>query len=73
MTFHLELTPIRATSYKTADLWVDGDGMPRQAKITEQNNDWTTVLLTNIQKNVTLKGGMFKLNYDEKKVKIIQA
>lgn len=62
-TWHLELTPVNPTSYKSAELWVDGDGMPRQAKIIEQNSDSTTVLLSNIQKNVTLKGEIFKLKY----------
>ena len=62
-TWHLELTPLQATSYKAAELWVDGDGMPRQAKIIEHNSDTTTVLLSNIQKNVTLKGEIFKLQY----------
>lgn len=72
-TWHLLLTPKVSTSYKTAEIWVDGDGMPRQAKITEHNNDSTTVLLENIQKNLTLKGAIFTLNYDKKKVKIIRA
>ena len=63
LTSHLQLNPKTATSYKTAELWVDDDGMPRQAKIAEQNNDTTTVLLTNIRKNVTLKGEIFKLKY----------
>lgn len=62
-TWRLELTPKSETSYKMAELWVDGDGMPRQAKIVEHNNDSTTVLLTNIQKNLTLKGDIFKLRY----------
>ena len=52
LAWHLQLTPKAATSYKTAEIWVDGDGMPRQAKINEQNNDSTTVLLANIQRNV---------------------
>lgn len=72
-TSHIHLTPKTATSYKSADLWVDDDGFPRQATITERNSDTTTVLLSNIQKNVTLKGEIFKLNYDKKRVKIIQA
>lgn len=63
MTWHLQLTPKTQTSYKQAELWVDKDGMPRQAKITEQNNDTTTVLLSNIQKNISLDGKIFKLNY----------
>ena len=62
-TAHLQLTPTTPTSYKLADIWVDADGMPRQAMITERNNDTTTVLLSNIQKNVTLKGEIFKLKY----------
>ena len=62
-TWHLNLTPKAATSYKSAELWVDPDGMPRQAKVIEQNNDTTTVLLSNIQKNVTLKAEIFKLKY----------
>ena len=61
-TWHLELIPINKTSYKQAELWVDGNGMPVQAKVTEQNNDSTTVLLTNIQKNVNVAAGDFKLN-----------
>ena len=69
-TWHVLLTPKGATSYKSADLWVDADGMPRQARITEQNSDTTTVLLTNIQKNVTLKGEIFKLSYPKTAKKI---
>lgn len=61
-TWHLQLSPKSATTYKMAELWVDGDGMPRQAKVIEQNDDSTTVLLSNIVKNPSLKGSMFKLN-----------
>lgn len=60
-TWHLELTPKVATSYKTADLWVDTDGMPRQAMVTENNDDSTTVLLKNIQKNAEIKTDSFTL------------
>ena len=62
-TWHIQLTPKTPTSYKTAELWVDADGMPRQAKVIEQNNDTTTVLLSGIQKNVTLNAEVFKLKY----------
>jgi outer membrane lipoprotein-sorting protein len=72
-TWHLQLTPNAPTSYKLAELWVDVDGMPRQAKITEPNNDTTAILLSNIQKNLTLKKDIFNLNYDKKKVKTIRA
>ena len=69
-TWHLQLTPKSTTSYKMAELWVDGDGMPRQSKIIELNNDWTMVLLANMQKNVTLKGEIFKLKYPSSVKKI---
>lgn len=71
-TWHIQLTPKTATSYKLADLWIDGNGTPLQAKITEKNNDTTTVLLANLQKNVTIKGDEFKLAYDKKKVKVVK-
>jgi outer membrane lipoprotein-sorting protein len=62
-TWHILMTPKVATSYKTAELWVDGDGMPRQAMITENNDDTSTILLTNIQKNITISAEYFKLSY----------
>jgi outer membrane lipoprotein-sorting protein len=62
-TWHLQLTPKSQTSYKLAELWVDGDGVPRQARITERNNDTTTVLLSNVRRNDNIKGAIFKLQY----------
>ena len=70
-TWHLELIPKANTSYKSAELWVDGNGMPLQAKIIEKNNDATTVLLSNIQKNVTIQPTDFVINVP-KGVKPIQ-
>lgn len=70
-TFHLVLTPKAATSYKTADLWVDANGMPVQAKIVEKNNDSTTILLSNVQRNVTINASMFTIS-PPKDVKIVQ-
>ena len=61
-TIHLELTPKTKTSYKTADLWVDADGMPIQAKVTENNNDTTTVFLSNLRKNETINGSVFVID-----------
>lgn len=71
-TWHLQLTPKARTSYKLAELWVDGDGMPRQAKITEHNDDTTTVLLSGIRKNESIDKKLFKLDYPSS-VKKIQA
>lgn len=69
-TQHLLLTPKTAVSYKSAELWVDDDGMPRQAKIIEKNDDSTTVLLTNIKKNETIAAVIFKLKYPDNAKKI---
>jgi outer membrane lipoprotein-sorting protein len=60
-TWHVELLPKTRTSYKSAELWVDANGFPVQAKVIEQNNDATTVLLSNVQKNVTISANDFNL------------
>ena len=69
-TIHVRLNPKVKMSYKSAELWVDADGMPVQAKIVEKNDDSTTVLLSHLQKNETIKEAIFTLEYDRKKVKI---
>ena len=63
-TWHLEMTPKNSASYtfRKAEMWVDGNGMPLQIKITENNNDTITLLLTNIQKNVAIKANVFKVD-----------
>lgn len=60
-TWHLKLTPKQAQKYKFAELWIDGNGMPLQAKIVENNDDATTVLLSNLQKNVSIPASQFKI------------
>lgn len=69
-TWHLELTPKITQNYKSAELWVDGNGMPIQAKIIEKNNDTTTVLLSNIEKNKSINTNDFivKLPKDVKRI-----
>jgi outer membrane lipoprotein-sorting protein len=71
-TWHLKLSPKTASNYQYAEIWVDGNGMPIQAKVVENNNDSTTVLLTNLQKNVNLNASAFKLNLP-KDTKIVRA
>ncbi|MBL8186138.1 MAG: outer membrane lipoprotein carrier protein LolA [Blastocatellia bacterium] len=61
-TWHLQLTPKVKTSYKTAEIWIDSDGMPIQSKVVEINNDTTTVHLSNLNKNVTLRADSFQVN-----------
>jgi outer membrane lipoprotein-sorting protein len=70
-TWHIQLTPKAANSYKSADLWVDANGMPVQAKVTERNNDSTTIQLTNIERNATVPGNVFQIK-PPKNTKIIQ-
>lgn len=62
LTWRLELTPKTATNYKTAELWVDGNGMPIQAKVIEGNNDTTTVFLSGLQKNEKIRAESFTIN-----------
>ena len=70
--WHLGLDPKTKQSYKSAELWVDGDGMPIQAKINELNSDITTVRLSNLKKNkVRIKTSIFKIDLP-KNVKIIK-
>ncbi|MFV0387369.1 MAG: LolA family protein [Pyrinomonadaceae bacterium] len=58
--WRLRLNPKVAAGFKYAELWADGNGMPIQSMIVEKNNDTTTILLSDIQKNVTLQGSIFK-------------
>jgi outer membrane lipoprotein-sorting protein len=69
---HLGLTPKNTQKYKSADLWVDLDGMPLRMKIVEKNGDSTDVLLSNVKKNITLKGKDFELDYPKDKTKVIK-
>ncbi len=72
LTWHLELTPKAATNFKIAELWVDGNGMPIQAKVIETNNDSTTVLLSNIEKNASINVAQFEVKLP-KNVKIVKS
>jgi len=62
-TWHLQLTPKVATTYKLADIWVNRSRLPQQAKVTETNNDTTTILLKNIQSNVKIEATVFALKW----------
>lgn len=61
-TWHLELTPKAAKSYKSIDLWVDGNGMVLQTRVNEKNGDTTTVLLSNLQKNTNISTKEFVIS-----------
>ncbi|MDQ3798715.1 MAG: outer-membrane lipoprotein carrier protein LolA [Acidobacteriota bacterium] len=61
-TWRLKLTPKKASSFKFAELWVDGNGMPIQGKVVALNNDTDTILLQNMRKNETISGKIFKID-----------
>ena len=61
-TWHLKLTPKVKADFKLADIWVDGNGMPLQAKITQPNDNTDSILLTNLKKNASINGSIFKVS-----------
>jgi outer membrane lipoprotein-sorting protein len=63
-TIHLKLTPKGNASYKYAEIWVDGGGMPVQTKIVEKNDDATTVRLSALERNVKISADEFQLKLD---------
>lgn len=71
-TSHFKLVPKGNASYKYAEIWVDGNGMPIQTKVVEKNDDSTTVRLTNVQRNANISTDEFKLKLDGK-VKIVKS
>ena len=68
----LQLTPKTAASYKQAEIWVDDAGLPTQTRWIEKNNDWTTVRITDAQRNVSIPSDAFRLQLPSG-VKKIQA
>jgi outer membrane lipoprotein-sorting protein len=55
----LKLVPRGNQSFQFAEVWVTDDGMPIQTRVTEKNNDATTVRLTNIQRNPNIPMDIF--------------
>ena len=70
-TTHIKLVPKGGASYKYAEVWIDGGGMPVQTKVVEKNDDATTVRLTDMQKNAGIPLDQFKLQLDGS-VKIVK-
>ena len=57
----LKLVPRGNAGYQYAEVWVTDDGMPIQTRVTEKNNDATTVRLTNIQRNPNIPSNTFEV------------
>lgn len=71
-TQHVKLVPKGAASFKWAEAWIDGNGMPVQTKVIEKNDDSTSVRLTNLQRNAAIPLEEFFLKLDSN-VKIVPA
>lgn len=63
-TIHLKLVPKGNASFKYAEIWVDGSGMPVQTKIVEKNDDATIMRLTGLEKNLKISSEDFSQNLD---------
>jgi outer membrane lipoprotein-sorting protein len=70
-TIHLTLVPKGNASFKYAEIWVDGSGMPIQTKIVEKNDDATTLRLRDLEKNIPISSDEFQLKLDSN-VKIVK-
>lgn len=57
--WHLRLVPKAKQSYKQAELWVNGDGFPVQARVFELNGDLTTVRLSSVKDQVKIDTRLF--------------
>jgi outer membrane lipoprotein-sorting protein len=71
-TIHLTLVPKGKASYKYAEVWIDGGGMPVQAKIVDKNDDSTTMRLTGLEKNPRISPSDFDIKLDSS-VKIVKS
>lgn len=58
-TSRIKLIPKAAADYQYIELWVDGNGMPIQAKIVMKNNDYDQIRFSNLKKNSGVKGSEF--------------
>ena len=70
-TIHLTLVPKSDSSFKYAEIWVDGAGMPVQTKIVEKNGDATTMRLSGLERNLKISSDEFNLKLDSS-VKIVK-
>jgi outer membrane lipoprotein-sorting protein len=70
-TIHLTLVPKGNASFKYAEIWVDGAGMPVQTKVVEKNGDATTMRLSSVERNARMSSDEFNIKLDSN-VKVIK-
>ncbi|HEX8736444.1 MAG TPA: outer-membrane lipoprotein carrier protein LolA [Pyrinomonadaceae bacterium] len=59
-TWHLSATPKKPAGFKSAEFWIAGSGMLVQGKVLHQDNDTTTILLSDLIKNETIDVSIFR-------------
>jgi len=72
VTAHVQFIPKKASKYKSADIWIDKDGMIHQVKTIPNSGDESYVRLTNLEQNVSLSTSQFMISLP-KDVKIINS
>lgn len=71
--FRLTINPRKKLKlYKSADFWVDASGMILQTQVVAPNNDSTTILLSDLNKNSKIHASIFEIKIPEN-VKIISS
>jgi outer membrane lipoprotein-sorting protein len=55
----LYLTPKGKAGFKSAEVWVDGNGMPIQIKVNEHNNDYTFIRIYQVERNANFDNRVF--------------
>lgn len=70
-TIHLTLVPKGNASFKYAEIWVDGGGIPVQTKVVEKNGDATTMRLSSVYRNPRMSTDEFNIKLDSN-VKVIK-
>lgn len=63
--WHLQLDPKTKQDFKFAELWVNSDGMPIQARITAQNNDTDTFQFSAIRRNERINASVFSVKVEK--------
>lgn len=72
VTAHLQFTPKTASKYKSAEIWVDKDGMIHQMKTIPNSGDESYVRLTNLDKNSIRDTAPFRVTFP-KDVKVTKS
>jgi outer membrane lipoprotein-sorting protein len=62
-TFHVQFIPKGTSKYKSAEIWVDKDGMIHQMKTIPNSGDESYVRLTNLEKNAKLSTTQFEVKW----------